>query len=350
MNKSLRLSEKWFRRGLWILSFIFAAFLIGLGGLVVDDLPKVEHRVERDTYVDSSQSKPLQAQLDAVAQKLAALENDEKSLALDADSATTEYQQAHETFNNWLASRSATQQQSQNPDVLARTKDLDVLKDKQLQVDRKLADLRRTKMNLTRERDETQEKLDRVRENATGRWVHETRRQELRVFLYRLLLTLPLILIAGWLFVKKRKGNYWPFVWGFVFFALYAFFVELVPYLPSYGGYVRYVVGILVTFAVGHYCIKSMQNYLVRQKAQEAEPDRQRRQGLAYDLVLARLSKKICPGCERPVDLEKPDVNHCPHCGISIFTTCEHCQVRKNAFSPFCYSCGAANKNLFETS
>ena len=344
MSKSLRMSEKWFRRGLWLLSFIFAAFLIGLGGLVVDDLPKVERPVERDMYVDASKAEPLQDQLGEVARKVQELEDNEQSLALDAENAASEYSRAHETFNNWLASRSVTQQQAQDPEVLARTKALDVLKGKQVEVDRKLADSRRTKLNLTRERDSIQEKLDHVRGSANGKWVHEARRQELRVFIYRLLLTLPLILIAGWLFVKKRKGSYWPFVWGFIFFALYAFFVELVPYLPSYGGYVRYVVGIFVTMAVGHYGIKSMQRYLARQQAQEAEPDRQRRQGLAYDLVLARLSKKICPGCERPVDLEKPEVNHCPHCGISIFTKCEQCQARKNAFSPFCYSCGTANK------
>lgn len=31
MSKSLRLSEKWFRRGLWLVAVVFASFLIGLG-------------------------------------------------------------------------------------------------------------------------------------------------------------------------------------------------------------------------------------------------------------------------------------------------------------------------------
>ena len=29
MSKALRLSEKWFRRGLWLVAVVFASFLIG---------------------------------------------------------------------------------------------------------------------------------------------------------------------------------------------------------------------------------------------------------------------------------------------------------------------------------
>jgi thiol:disulfide interchange protein len=73
------------------------------------------------------------------------------------------------------------------------------------------------------------------------------------------MLTLPLLVVAGWLFAKKRQSTWWPFVWGFIYFALFAFFVELVPYLPSYGGYVRYVVGIVITVLVGRYAIMCAQ-------------------------------------------------------------------------------------------
>lgn len=49
MSKSLRLSEKWFNRGLWLVSIIFASFLIGLGSTIVSDLPQVEsHKTIED--------------------------------------------------------------------------------------------------------------------------------------------------------------------------------------------------------------------------------------------------------------------------------------------------------------
>ena len=95
--------------------------------------------------------------------------------------------------------------------------------------------------------------------------------------MYRLALTLPLLVVAGWLFVKKRKSTYWPFVWGFILFALFAFFVELVPYLPSYGGYVRYIVGILITLLIGRQAIVSLNRYLEKQRLAEQLPDAQRR-------------------------------------------------------------------------
>ncbi|MDP3441038.1 MAG: hypothetical protein U0989_19090 [Azonexus sp.] len=40
MSKALRLSEKQFRFGLWIVAIVFASFLIGLGGTVVQNLPQ----------------------------------------------------------------------------------------------------------------------------------------------------------------------------------------------------------------------------------------------------------------------------------------------------------------------
>ena len=51
MSKSLRLPEKWFRRGLWLVALAFAFFLIGLGGLVVGNLPQPNHSLEVESFI-----------------------------------------------------------------------------------------------------------------------------------------------------------------------------------------------------------------------------------------------------------------------------------------------------------
>ncbi len=344
MSKALRLSEKWFHRGLWLVAFVFAGFLIGLGGTVVSDLPKVEKRLSLDDYMDAAASGALRSAI-KTAERAGqdadtALEQAQlKRRAAQADSAA-----ARETFNNWLSTRHATQLADQDTELLSRTRMLDTLKDREratgvvVQAQQQAAlDARQT---VARER----RKLNELEAAAQQQLNAQYRRVELRVFLYRLALTLPLLVIAGWLFVKKRKSTYWPFVWGFILFAVFAFFVELVPYLPSYGGYVRYIVGIVVTALVGRQAIVSLNRYLEKQKLAEQLPDAQRREELSYDTALTRLSKGVCPGCERPVDLKNPEIDFCPHCGIGLFDHCLRCSTRKGAFAKFCHACGAAGK------
>ena len=65
MSKSLRLSEKWYRRGLWLVAFVFAGFLIGLGSTIVGDLPRVEKQLQVDDFIDRAQAEPLRASIKA---------------------------------------------------------------------------------------------------------------------------------------------------------------------------------------------------------------------------------------------------------------------------------------------
>ena len=61
MSKALRWSEKWFRRGLWLLAFVFAWFLIGLGSTIVGDLPQVEQQRTLDDFLDPQRAPALKA-------------------------------------------------------------------------------------------------------------------------------------------------------------------------------------------------------------------------------------------------------------------------------------------------
>lgn len=347
MSKSLRLPEKWFRRGLWLVALVFAFFLIGLGGLVVGNLPQPNRSLEVESFIPQADAQRVQAEIDQ-ARKTAGVTQkalDRAQLKFDAERAR--YQSARDTFDNWVATRRATERPEQDAELVARSKALDALKQAEDMARQEREKEAQTHLEANQAVSNAEAEMSSLREQAYPQYEAAMRASELRVFLFRLAITLPLLGVAGWLFAKKRKSTWWPFVWGFIFFALFAFFVELVPYLPDYGGYVRYIVGILVTVLLGRYAILALNRYLEKQKLLEALPEVQRREELSYDVALERLAKNVCPGCERPVDLKNTEIDFCPHCGIGLFDHCGHCNTRKSAFSRFCHSCGSsASKSL----
>ncbi|VVD84187.1 serine endopeptidase [Pandoraea horticolens] len=340
MAGSRRLPETWFRRGLWLIAVLFAAFLIGLGGLVVDKLPGVASAPTLDSFVDRAQAGRADATIKQAQTQLEDIESGLETARLQLKARSTAYRNARESFDDWVATRMATAQASQDAELVSRTHALDTLKaaerDAQTQVDT----LEAKQLEAQRAVQTALAAREALNAAAGKRLVVVQRSRELRVFGIRLALTIPLLAVAGWLFVRQRRSTWWPFVWGFVFFALFAFFVELVPYLPDYGGYVRYLVGIVLTVLIGRYAIVSLQRYLARQKAEEQLPDEERRKTLSYDLTQARLAKSVCPGCERPVKLDDAERDFCVHCGICLFDRCGTCTTRKNAFAHFCHHCG----------
>lgn len=342
MSKGLRLSEKWFNRGLWTIAIVFASFLIGLGGTIIGDLPHVTRDYRLDDFIQQPAAGKLRDALKLAQQSRSDLNEQAHQAQIRLDTANNDYNTAYASFNNWLATRSATEQASQDEALIQRTQALDSLKQQQRQRLDEVDALSQQQDQAAQAQQALQDELAVLEQVAQEKLDQQWRHQEIQVFLYRLMLTLPLLVIAGWLFAKKRKTAYWPFVWGFILFALFAFFVELVPYLPSYGGYVRYLVGIVLTVVIGRQAIIALNAYLEKQKLAEQLPDAQRRVELSYDIALARLAKQLCPGCERQVDLKDASIDFCPHCGIGLHDHCTQCQARKSAFAKFCHRCGCA--------
>ncbi len=341
MRTGSRLSDRWFNLVLWLVALAFAGFLIGLGSLVVGDLPQVEHRYTLDRFLDREPAATSADSLKRIRreQEDNARRTEQAQLALEA--ARSASRAARETFGNWLQTRDATQRVDQDPGLIARTEQLDALKAAERFIEEQWEGLTRAGLALS-EQEAEQLRVDaELRAAGQEKLDSAERGQELRVFAYRLALTLPLLAAAGWLLLKRRRTRNWPFVWGFALAAAFAFFVELVPYLPSYGGYVQYGVGVVLTFVLGRAAINALQAYQERQRAAEARPNEERRTEIATEQALQKLAKKACPGCERSVDLANPEANFCPHCGIGLFERCPACKHRKSTFERFCYACGS---------
>jgi hypothetical protein len=347
MSKGLRWTEQWMRRALWLVAFVFAGFLIGLGNQVVDNVMYLEPVPPPEQFLDPARARPLQV-----------ASRDAQATREKADTALEQAQQKHrvaqantksarDAFDNWIATRHATARPDQDEELIARNRELDKLVAAERTALAGVEAQEQVALDAKQAEQKADAAYEALLEPARQAAYAAEQRAERKVFLIRLGVTLPLLLVAGWLFKTKRNGTYWPFTWGFIFFALFAFFVELVPYLPSYGGYVRYGVGIVVTVVVGRYAIRWLHAWLARQKEAEAMPDAQRRTTLRYDVAMERIAKCVCPSCERKTDFKDEHLAHCPHCGIGLFDRCPACSTRKNAFTRYCFSCGTpANVSL----
>jgi hypothetical protein len=342
LSKSMRLSENWYNNILWVVALLFAAFLIGLGNKVVVNMPKVETTISVEQFVDGSAVARLRSRRDeAVGAERGAQETLEQ-VTLAHQKSQADRNASQSTFQSWLATRGVTQRGDQDPELIERTRALQVSRQAERNALAAVQEQERRKLDATQGRAQAERQLADLYATAQPKVDEARKQQELRVFLYRLALTLPPLLIAGWLFKTQRKTKWWPFVMGFTLFALVGFFFELAPYLPDYGGYVRYAVGILVTAVAGRQVILALQRYREQQQQAEKKTEVQRREALSHELATSRMAKGACPGCERPVDLKNPAIDFCQYCGIALFDYCQNtaCTTRKSAFACYCQKCG----------
>ncbi|MBI3439163.1 MAG: zinc ribbon domain-containing protein [Proteobacteria bacterium] len=327
---------------MWIVSIVLAGFLIGLGGLVIGDLPRVSSPVLVEQFVNPAESARItreQADIDSATATVATrLTESEQRLS----NATNDVSTAQESFNTWIATRTATTDQAQDPEVIARTHGLEALRETERSAQQTRDDLVAEQRALQDREVANNRARAQMQAAALPAFERASFFQQLNVFALRLAFTLPLLLIAGLFLLRKKKGDYWPLQRGFILFAAYAFFVELVPYLPEYGGYVHYGVGILITLLVGHFVIRWMRNYLKTRAASETKAEDERRKSIAYDEALKKMAAHACPGCDRVLAASETPVDYCMHCGMHLFDRCPNCQARRFAFFRYCMACGAA--------
>ena len=341
MFKSLRVPERLFAIAMWAVSFVFAGFLIGLGGKIVGDLPGVDQSLSIEQFMDRSKVVSLRLQLEQLRREATAVDERRNTARLTVDSSTSTYRNRKEAYDNWRATRTATSNPDQDPDGMRRMQELDSLLGSTSAAQKAVEVQDARRLEIRQAVDSLEGDAATRRDDALPAFRNAQFAQEMRVFGIRLALTLPLLLIAIWFIARKRKSLYWPLARGFVLFAVFAFFVELVPYLPSYGGYVRYVVGIVLTLIAGHFVIRAMQRYLAKRQVVEQQSETERRQSLGYENALRKMSANMCPGCERTIATGgAAPTNFCVHCGMKLFDTCDACNTRKNAFFQYCPTCG----------
>lgn len=344
--KALLQPEKLFRLALWMIALLFAWFLLGFGNLILRDLPLTSKELPPDQF-KTPQLLILEQNKKRIETEQNSLRDQHDLYQQTLDTQQNQYDNEHANFQNWLATRTATQQATQNAELIQRTQKLEAIKTTQAATQQKLADLAQQLLRLNQQQAQLNPQFDALQQQSNQRYEQAVFKQELTIFAYRLLFILPLILAAIWLFVRKRQSKYWPFVWGFIFFTLYSFFVELVPYLPSYGGYVRYAVGLILVLVGGAYGIRWMNHYLTQRQLKSQAVETERRRQLDHIMAIKKLTANVCPSCERQL-VGSNDVqnNFCMFCGLKLYRSCPSCHTRHNTFFGYCPCCGTTNQDL----
>ena len=336
----------------WTISIVLATLLIALSNLIIEDLdttipyPQYASYVDQDPIDDiSSQNEILQEQRNALYEEWG---NYKKMQDLASENKNAE----QESFDNWIKTRSTIGSPEQDKEVLQRTKKIDEYRT--ISLDWKIkCDSIYTQMNALESvisKNEKQQSL--IHSQAEQQYLQAKKSYDLKVFLIRLLFVAPVLGLGIFFFIRYRNHRFKAIYMGFALFSVYAFFFGLVPYLPDYGGYIRYTVGILLTIGLGFYAIKRLKDYSDRKRAELSESTAQRAKNLQNEISEKAFNNHICPSCGKDFFLKSWEVSspptkqniqvatdYCRYCGLQLIKTCE-CGQRNYAHLPYCISCG----------
>ena len=339
----------------YAISVVLCSFLILLSNKIIDDMDRVITRPSVDALEDKAAVSRVQASLDSGKVILEGLHSRNETIEKTIAAAKVNYENEKQSFDNWVKTRTTLGSPDKDQEVIDRARKLDEFHKVEQDWRGQLAASQNEIDALQKVMDLKEADMARQRDLALVRFNKEQSMYELKVFLYRLLFVGPILALGIFFFIRYRRNKYWPLYFGFTLFSLYAFFFGLVPYLPSYGGYVRSTVGILMSVGLGYYAIKRIRTYMEEKKQEMKTSTEVRANRIKQDTAEKALENHFCPSCGKDFMLKKWEIavadaadpqkaiavtKFCRHCGLELFRNCNSCGTRNFAHLPFCTSCG----------
>lgn len=338
----------------YMISILLAAFLIGLANRIIWDMDERDDRPVLSSYEFETEIHKYRRLKDAVQDSIFEISRLKDNLQLNLDLAQTTLRQERASFKSWTSTRTATQLSDIDSELRTRNRTMDSINKAIQSYEKEKTGYTTTVKDLSFQMSEHQKAVDREMLEASILYTAAVRSYELSVFLKRLLFVLPVLALGIWMLVKKRKHTYWALFRGFVFFSFYAFFVGLLPYLPTYGGYVRYSIGILLSIFLGIYAIRSLQDFIKRKKEELKKSTQERSKQIKLEVAEKALESHMCPSCGKDYLINEihqsggkkgtggtlKATTYCRHCGLQLFADCKTCETKNYAHLPHCYSCG----------
>lgn len=372
-NKGLSRISKLIR---FVITTSLVIFLVLLSGKIIRDVGVWGGEPSVDDFKNTAWIKEQEAIILEI--KRRADDTKEKQYQIQKTLTTAEknHKDAKEAFDSWIEARRVIGKPKEDREVRRRLATLDTyyqsaqawrekLSGIQTQLSLKADSITSISASVRKERIKGEDKFNEAYKSY-----------EIKIFSMRLLFFLPILGLAILFVVKFRRSRYWYLYLGFVIYALFAFFVELAPYMPSYGGYVRYSVGIALTVLAGVYSTNVIRRF-VREKKKELEASTEERsKKVETEVAEQALDASMCPSCGKgfvvSVDyrsvsptkadsskknknrgnivptqsqVERTVTSFCRYCGLELFRHCDNCGTRNYVHLPYCSECGEETRS-----
>ncbi len=213
-----------------------------------------------------------------------------------------------------------------------------------------IADLTSRKLQLDEQRRQIDQQIASQRGPAERDYERQNEAHRLKLAFYQLAILVPLLLVSGYLLIKKRSGLYFPLFLAFGSATLVKVALVIHEYFPS--RYFKYVLIVGLLAVVVRLLVHFLRivafpkaDWLMRQYRE------------AYERFL-------CPVCEYPIrtgprkflywtrrtvhkvlprgeSAGKDEPYVCPACGTALFEICPSCRGMRHSLLVHCEHCGA---------
>lgn len=338
----------------YTISSILCLFLILLSVNIIDDLDTTASRPEMEQFENKTALTELNKKSKILSDEIDNLYNKKNSIDQAIATAKENCKNEQQSFDNWVKTRKTLGSPDKDEAVIERANNLDnfykIEKEWRAQLSNKEKEIK----DLEAKQSVVYEQIQKENDIATDKYLKELKSYDLKVFFIRLIFVGPILALGIFFFIRYRRHKFWPLFFGFTLFSFYAFFFGLVPYLPSYGGYIRYTVGIIISIGLGYYAIKRIRRFIEEKQEQLKISTQERAKNVQTEVAEKALENHFCPSCgkdflikkwEFPLKITDNDsvrqvTDFCRHCGLELFNNCKSCGNKNFAHLPFCSSCG----------
>ncbi|OHD13496.1 MAG: hypothetical protein A2Y41_00650 [Spirochaetes bacterium GWB1_36_13] len=353
---SLRRIEILSKLFLILITLFLSIFLINLGEKILSDIANWSIPPKTEDFKNHEALKEQALKEKEVQKKINLLENQISGYDKLAELTRRKYLNEKKSFDNWIETRKTIGSPNQDQEVLERAKKLDSFNKIAQDWEDKIEALAPQRKALNQEMNEIRLKQEEIENKGDELYNAAYKKFMIKVFFIRLGLVLPLLALGVFLFIRLKKSRYRFMLISYFLFSLYLFFVGLAPYLPDFGGYIKYIVGIILTVFGGYYSIRQLIRYTEKKKKELEESKEERSKKIEHEAALKSYKAHCCPSCEkdflsnqwslqkklslnRVPEEEAP--NFCRFCGLELFGKCPSCGSRNFVHFPYCNTCGS---------